>query len=351
MINKIILLILTLTSLTACGNANQAANTNDKENADVSQSVESENKEHVDKDDSKEKSVGENDKDTDDNKKTITVTTTFIEDMVHELIGNDKANIELIIPAGEDPHIYVPKPEDFNKLTEADLVLYHGIHFEGKMVDALEGVGYAVTESFDKNDIGDMEDAKDASSMVEDPHFWFDLDLYAEAFTNAANKLKELYADDSQMLALIDENHDRYLKELKDLDKYNRDRIAEIPEGQRYLITPHDAFNYFSRRYDMTVMAPQGVTTDSEVANKDLEDTAQFIADKKIKAIFAESTTNPERMEKLKDIVKSKGFETEVISGHGKELLSDSLADPGEAGDNFIDMYKHNVDLIVDNLK
>ena len=82
-----------------------------------------------------------------------------------------------------------------------------------------------------------------------------------------------------------------------------------------------------------------------------MEDTAQFIADKKIKAIFAESTTNPERMEKLKDIVKSKGFETEVISGHGRELLSDSLADPGEAGDNFIDMYKHNVDLIVDNLK
>lgn len=325
MYKKILLFMIALLSFTACS-----------ANKEVSET------ENVSKNEVESK---------DDNKKNITVTTTFIEDMVHELIGNDKANIELIIPAGEDPHIYVPKPEDFNKLTEADLVLYHGIHFEGKMVDALEGVGYAVTESFDKNDIGEMEDAKDASSMVEDPHFWFDLDLYAEAFTNAANKLKELYADDSQMLALIDENHDRYLKELKDLDKYNGDRIAEIPEGQRYLITPHDAFNYFSRRYDMTVMAPQGVTTDSEVANKDLEDTAQFIADKKIKAIFAESTTNPERMEKLKDIVKSKGFETEVISGHGRELLSDSLADPGEAGDNFIDMYKHNVDLIVDNLK
>ena len=111
------------------------------------------------------------------------------------------------------------------------------------MVDALEGVGYAVTETFDKNDIGEMEDAEDDSSMVEDPHFWFDLDLYAEAFKNAANKLKELYADDSEMIGLIDENLDKYLNELEDLDAYITDRIEEIPAGQRYLITPHDALS------------------------------------------------------------------------------------------------------------
>ena len=163
MINKIILLILTLTSLTACGNANQAADTKDKQNVDISQSVESENKEHVDKDDSKEKPVEENDKKTADNKKTITVTTTFIADMVNELIG-DTANVELIIPAGSDPHMYVAKPEDLNKLTQSDLVLYHGIHFEGKMVDALEEVGYALASTFDKEKIGQMEDEEDESN-------------------------------------------------------------------------------------------------------------------------------------------------------------------------------------------
>lgn len=280
-------------------------------------------------------------------KKTITVTTTFIADMVNELIG-DKADIELIIPAGEDPHLYVAKPEDLKKLKDADLVLYHGLHFEGKMVDALEAVGYPITETFDKKDIGQMDE--DGETIV-DPHFWFDIDLYKEAFTNTANKLKELYKNDEKMQDLIDTNCKKYLAKLDDLNTYVVDKLNELPEDKRYLITPHDAFNYFSRKYDISVMAPQGVSTDSELSNKDLEDTASFIADKKIKAIFAESTTNPERMQKLADIVKSKGFETKVVGGEGQELYSDSLSAKSGEADTYIKMYKHNIDLMVDNLK
>lgn len=280
-------------------------------------------------------------------KKSITVTTTFIADMVNELIG-DKADIELIIPAGEDPHLYVAKPEDLKKLKDADLVLYHGLHFEGKMVDALEAVGYPITETFDKKDIGQMDE--DGETIV-DPHFWFDIDLYKEAFTNTANKLKELYKNDEKMQDLIDTNCKKYLAKLDDLNTYAVDRLNELPEDKRYLITPHDAFNYFSRKYDISVMAPQGVSTDSELSNKDLEDTASFIADKKIKAIFAESTTNPERMQKLADIVKSKGFETKVVGGEGQELYSDSLSAKSGEADTYIKMYKHNIDLMVDNLK
>lgn len=267
--------------------------------------------------------------------------------MVNELIG-DKANVNLIIPAGEDPHLYVAKPEDLKKLKEADLVLYHGLHFEGKMVDALQKVGYPITETFDQKDIGQMDE--DGETIV-DPHFWFNIDLYKEAFTNTANKLKELYKDDQEMVDMIDDNCSKYLSELDDLNTYVVDRLNELPEDKRYLITPHDAFNYFSRKYDIEVMAPQGVSTDSELSNKDLEDTATFIADKKIKAIFAESTTNPERMQKLADIVKSKGFETKVVGGDGQELYSDSLSSKGGEADTYIKMYKHNIDLIVDNLK
>ena len=122
-------------------------------------------------------------------------------------------------------------------------------------------------------------------------------------------------------------------------------------EISRYLITPHDAFNYFSRAYNIKVVAPQGVSTDSEVANKDIESTANFIVEHKVPAIFAESTTDPARMEKLKEMCKAKGFDVKVVSGDGNELFSDSLAPSGQDGDNYIDMYKHNVDLIVDNLK
>ena len=117
------------------------------------------------------------------------------------------------------------------------------------------------------------------------------------------------------------------------------------------MITPHDAFNYFSRRYGVEVVAPQGVSTDSEVANKDIDKTVDFIVEHKVKAIFAESTTDPARMEKLKEACMAKGFDVKVVSGEGNELFSDSLAPKGQSGDTYIDMYKHNVKLITENLK
>lgn len=184
--------------------------------------------------------------------------------------------------------------------------------------------------------------------VVVDPHFWFDIKLYKEATKNAAEDLEKLLPEEKES---IEKNLESYLAKLDELDKENKEKISSIPEASRYLITPHDAFNYFSRAYNIPVKAPQGVSTDSEVANKDIEDTVNFIVKNKVKAIFAESTTDPMRMEKLKEAVKAKGFDVKVVSGEGQELFSDSLASEGQVGDNYIDMYKHNVDLIVENLK
>lgn len=277
-------------------------------------------------------------------KKVVTVTTSFLYDMVYNLVG-DKVDRELIIPAGEDPHLYTAKPQDLEKIKKADLLLYHGLHFEGKMVDVLEKRGSAVARSFKKEDVGEMEQD---GEVVVDPHFWFNINLYKEATRNAAEDLEKLLPEEKEN---IEKNLKDYLAKLDDLDKENKEKINSIPESSRYLITPHDAFNYFSRAYNIPVKAPQGVSTDSEVANKDIEDTVNFIVKNKIKAIFAESTTDPMRMEKLKEAANAKGFDVEVVSGQGKELFSDSLAPEGQAGDSYIDMYKHNVDLIVENLK
>lgn len=282
--------------------------------------------------------------DVSSDKKVVTVTTSFLYDMVDNLVG-DKVIKELIIPAGEDPHLYTAKPQDLEKIKKADLLLYHGLHFEGKMIDVLEKRGSAVSRTFKKEDIGQMEED---GEVVVDPHFWFDINLYKEATKNAAEDLEKLLPEEKET---IEKDLEAYLAKLDELDKENKEKISSIPETSRYLITPHDAFNYFSRAYNIPVKAPQGVSTDSEVANKDIEDTVNFIVENKIKAIFAESTTDPMRMEKLKEAVKAKGFNVEVVSGEGKELFSDSLAPQGQAGDSYIDMYRHNVDLIVENLK
>ena len=281
-------------------------------------------------------------------KKHVTVTTTFINDMV-KVLAKDYVDVEMIIPAGEDQHLYVARPDDYKKIKNADLLLYHGLHFEGKMNDILKEKGEAITKSFSESDIGKMEE--DGKTEI-DPHFWFDINLYKTAFTEVKDSLLKLLSDlPEKDKNMINENYEKYTKELDALDSEIKEKIAQIPENQRYLVTPHDAFNYFSRAYGMKVVAPQGVSTESEVSNVDIEKTADFIAKNKIKAIFAESTTNPDRMIKLQEVVKSKGFEVKVLSGEGKELFSDSLSGEGEKGSNYLEMYRHNVDLIVDNLK
>lgn len=276
-------------------------------------------------------------------KPNVTVTTSFLQDIVKILAG-DYVNIDLIIPAGEDPHVYVPKPSDIKKLESADLVLYHGLHFEGKMVEALEATGACVTRDFDKKDLLTMDED---GTTITDPHFWFDLDLYEKAVEAASEDLVKLLPDHKKD---IEEATKTYKKQLDELDDEIEKAMEKIPAESRVLVTPHDAFGYFSRCYDIEVMAPQGVTTDSEVANKAMGETAAVIAEKKVKAVFAESTTDPARMQKLQELVKAAGWDVKVVSGEGNELYSDSLAPEGEEGDTFIDMYRHNVQLISENL-
>lgn len=279
-----------------------------------------------------------------DAKKTVTVTTSFLQDMTKTLAG-DYVNVELIIPAGEDPHLYVAQPADLEKIKKADLLLYHGLHFEGKMAEVLEKKGVAVTKNFTDTNINYME--QDGKKII-DPHFWFDVALYKQATETAAAELIKLVPEHEKE---IQENLKKYLAELDALDKEITEKIAQIPADQRNLVTPHDAFNYFSRRYHVNVIAPQGVSTDSEVANADIEKTANYIVDHKVKAVFAESTTNPERMKKLQEVCRTKGFDVEIVGGEGNELFSDSLAPAGQKGDTYITMYRSNVDLIVSHLK
>ncbi len=282
-------------------------------------------------------------KNASEQKKTVTVTTSFLADLVKQL-AQDKVNIELLIPAGGDPHLYTPKPEDKTKLKNGDLVLYHGLHFEGKMVELLEKVGVAVSENFPKDKIGYMDED---GQQVVDPHFWFDISLYKLAAQTVATNLEKLLPEDKEIAS----NLEQYLQKLDDLDKYVREQIAQIPEQSRILITPHDAFNYFARSYNLKVHAPQGVSTDSEVSTQNVLETVDLIVKNKVKAIFTESTTDPKRMDKLRQDCKSKGFEVKVVTGEDNELFSDSLAPEGHPGDNYIDMYRHNIDLIVNNLK
>ena len=264
------------------------------------------------------------------------------------MLGGDSVEISCIIPRGEDPHTYEAKPEDLKKMQSAQVLFYHGLHFEGKMQDALKAQGgVMVSKDFPEDKVIQAFQGED----VPDPHFWFDQDLYAQAVSTMAATLEEKLPEEK---SIIEERKEAYQKELEELKAYTKKRLEEIPDESRVLLTPHDAFQYFSRAYGIEVKAPQGVSTDGEVSAYDMAETAQFIVDHKIKAIFTESTTDPQRMKKLQESCKEKGFSVEVVEGDKEGeggLFSDSLGLRGEAGDTYLTMVRYNVDLIVDHLK
>ena len=217
------------------------------------------------------------------------------------------------------------------------------------MTELLEAVnGHAVTASFTQDDILSADSSMGLAANAADPHFWFDVKLYEKACDEAAKALIEkIPAHEKEIRA----NLDAYRTKLEALDAEIRSTLAEIPEESRILVTPHDAFHYFSRRYGIEVKAPQGVSTDAELSTNDMAETADFIVAHKIKAIFAESTTDPARMKKLQESCAARGFAVEVVSGGNEELYSDSLAPKGEDGDTYITMVEHNVKLIAAHLK
>lgn len=285
------------------------------------------------------------DDETENDKPNLVVTTTFINDMVAVLEKDVNGfNTKMLIPAGEDPHVYEPKASNLRALGNADITLYHGLNFEGRMADILTD-GISVTADFNHEN---LEEMKEEDGTVADPHFWFDIELYKQAFTAVKNTLIEFNPDSAQ---LYEENYTNYIKDLDELNQFVIERIHEIPEDSRMLITPHDAFGYLESSYDIEVHAPQGFSTDSEVSNNQIQETADLITNNNIKAIFVETTTNPDRMSRLQEIVRSEGGEVEVISGDSRELLSDSLAAEGNPGDTYLTMYRHNINIIANHLK
>lgn len=122
----------------------------------------------------------------------MTVTTSFIEDMVSNLVYKDEVDINTIILAGEDVHVYIAKPDDLIKIQKNDLLLYHGLNFESKMLEFLTDKVKSITKNFDKKDIQQLSNE---GHIEVDPHFWFNIELYKTAFKEVKNYLIELIPD------------------------------------------------------------------------------------------------------------------------------------------------------------
>lgn len=271
----------------------------------------------------------------------VVATTTQIDDLFNQIVG-DQYEIESLMAVGVDPHGYQASASDVNKLQEADIAAHNGLHLEGKMGDIfaqLVDQGKTTIEMADALDEGDILKTEDGEN---DPHIWFSVPKWAKIASYVSVQMAEIDPDHAETYA---SNNEAYQKELKELDTYIRNRVEEVPENSRFLVTAHDAFEYFGEEYGFEVVGLQGISTEAEAGTADVSNLADFIVDHQIKAIFVESSVPSRTIEALQEAVADRGFSVEI----GGELYSDSLGD-GEAS-TYVGMYKQNIDTIVDALK
>ena len=133
---------------------------------------------------------------------------------------------------------------------------------------------------------------------------------------------------------------------MDDLHAYVQERVAAIPVEQRVLITSHDAFGYFGRAYDFEVEALQGLSTATEAGTADVQELAEFVVDRRIPAMFVESSVSPRGIEAVKAAVEARDFNV-VIGGY---LYSDALGAPDTPEGTYIGTVRYNIDTIVAGL-
>ena len=269
------------------------------------------------------------------------VTTTGIVGDAAARVGGERINLTSLMGPGIDPHLYRASEGDVSLLARADLVFYNGLHLEAKMGEVLEQMGgrvttVAVTERIDRSTLL----APPEFAGNHDPHVWFDVRLWMQAVERIRDAL---IAADSAGAELYRANAAEYLTELAALDDEVRARALTVPAEQRVVITAHDAFNYFGRAYGFEVRGLQGISTAAEAGTADVQALAQFIQQRRIPAIFVESSVSPRTIEAVQAAVRARGFDVKI----GGQLYSDALGNSGTPAGTYPGMVRHNVETIV----
>jgi manganese/zinc/iron transport system substrate-binding protein len=278
----------------------------------------------------------------------VVTTTGMIADAVKN-IGGEYVQVEALMGPGVDPHQYRASAGDLKRLQSADLVLYNGLHLEGKMADVLEQFGkdgrcVAVTKNLDKQK--DLRPAPEGYDGAHDPHVWFDVQLWSKAVETMGAELKRVdpaHGNDYTQRTV------KYVQQLSQLHNEVLEKARSVPAERRVLITAHDAFFYFGRAYGFEVHGLQGVSTVSEPGTKDVQELAKLIGSKRVPAIFGETSVPDRNLKAVVDAVE-KGYSHQVkfIAG---QLYSDALGDPKGPAGTYVGMVRTNIETMVNALR
>jgi manganese/zinc/iron transport system substrate-binding protein len=277
----------------------------------------------------------------------VVCTTGPVADMLRN-VGGEHVKVVALMGPGVDPHLYKAVPSDIEQLSAADAIFYNGLHLEGRMADLFEQLAarkptFAVTHSLVENKDQRLRTPPEFAGHY-DPHVWHDPKMWSECVKYVGDVLSEFDPKHRDDYA---KNRDAYLKQVHEADKYCHDQLASIPEGERVLVTAHDAFGYFCNAYGLKSMPLKGVSTEEEVTIGRMDEVIDFLVKHKIKAVFVESATAPQIVKALIEPCRKAGHEVKI----GGLLYADALGSPESGADNYLGMIKANIDTIVAALK
>lgn len=278
------------------------------------------------------------------NQRYVVATTGIIADVARHIAG-DRAIVDELMGPGVDPHLYKATQGDITRLSTADLILYNGLHLEGKMADVLgklaaQKPAIAVSENIPESFLRSPPEFK----SYHDPHIWFDVSLWSMAAIRITEALIQI---DSAGESEYRRRSELYLDSLAALHEWVKNEIQLIPESNRILVTAHDAFGYFGMAYDIEVRGLQGISTASEYGLNDVTSMVDMLVERKIKAVFVESSVPRRSIEAVVAGCVARGHNI-IIGG---ELFSDALGAADSPEGSYLGIVRHNTRTIVEALK
>lgn len=268
----------------------------------------------------------------------VVATTTMLGDVASTLLEGTGVDVQTLIKPGVDPHTYELKANEAKRLQTADLVIFNGLGLEGTMGQMLKSLPTTI-EAGALVPEGERIGAEQFEGSY-DPHVWMDVGLWAEHVVQGlADDLSRRVPAHADRIAA---NNSAYQQKLAQLDGYARQAIGLIPQESRVLVTAHDAFGYFGRAYAIEVRGVQGISTASQAGIKDIEDLTRFIVERRLPAVFVETSVNSKPVEKLVAGAAAAGHTVTL----GSAIYSDSTGPAGAFEGTYLGMIDHNVTVI-----
>lgn len=269
-------------------------------------------------------------------KLTVMASFSILGDLV-QVVGGERVNVTTLVGPDQDAHVFEPKPQDAKNLLQTKLLVLNGAGFEPWAQRLVKSASYkgATIAASQQVKLLNMPAEKKGDKPEIDPHAWQNPNNVIAYIQNITTALGNL---DPEGVAVFKKNSEAYIAELRELDTWAKSQFAPIPNNKRKVITSHDAFGYFATQYQITFLAPQGISTEAEPSAKQVAQLIRQIKSEKIKTVFVENMSNPKLISQLS---KDAGVTL------GEALYADALSGADKPGSTYLKMMRYNVNQIV----